>query len=373
VRLQRLREHSVVTLRYFVATAAPWLNNRVLRFEPMRLLSRSLLGVLLASGFGLVSLVGCDLGGNTSPDAAAGKPSAGSPNSGGAGSATGGGGNTSGNTSQGGSTGGKAGSSAGGAGGANGGGSAGAASGGGGSSGGSAGGANGCQGALICDDFEGYDGTPGDPWKVTKNAAGNVVIDGAQHKSGTKAVKLTTTGAMSYQQAFISLEKIFPIANNALYGRMMIYATSIPSGDSVHWTLIEGEGKNTAEGIDNAQVRYGGQQAKSLMANYDSTGKKSDCWMHSSTKMPEAKWVCMEWYFDGATNTQKFWLDGKAIDDLTVTGQGQGCISQDTGGKWLYPSFSRLNLGWTSYQTDEPREVWIDDVAVGAAQIGCPQ
>ena len=82
------------------------------------------------------------------------------------------------------------------------------------------------------------------------------------------------------------------------------------------------------------------------MANYDSTGKKSDCWQHSATQMPEAKWACMEWYFDGTTNTQKFWLDGKAIDDLTVVGEGEGCIDQGTGGKWLFPTFARVNLGW---------------------------
>ena len=79
--------------------------------------------------------------------------------------------------------------------------------------------------------------------------------------------------------------------------------------------------------------------------------------------MPEGKWACMEWYFDGATNTQKFWLDGKAIDDLTVVGQGQGCVSDGTAGKWYFPSFEHLSVGWESYQTDDPREVWIDDVA----------
>jgi hypothetical protein len=230
---------------------------------------------------------------------------------------------------------------------------------------------SGCDGALICEDFEAYSGTPGDPWKVTKNAAGNVIIDGAQHRSGTKAVKVTTSGAMSYQQAFVSLEKIFPVAGNAFYGRMMIYATKA-ANDGVHWTMIEGEGANAAQGITNAQVRYGGQHEQRLMANYDSTGKKSDCWKHSATKMPEAKWACMEWYFDGATNTQKFWLDGAAIDDITVVDQGEGCVDQGTAGKWIYPSFSRLNLGWASYQTDDPREVWIDDVAVSTTKIGCP-
>lgn len=233
-----------------------------------------------------------------------------------------------------------------------------------------------CSGALICDDFESYTGTPAGPWKVTKTDFGNVSIDSTQHRSGTKAVKFTTTGGMApdkyYQLAYISAEKIFPVANNAFYGRMMYYVTKA-ANDGVHWTMIEGEGPATAQGISNALVRYGGQQQQRLMANYDSTGKKSDCWQHSATKIPEAQWACMEWYFDGATNTQKFWLDGKAIADLTVIEEGDGCLSQDTGGKWIYPSFTRLNLGWGTYVKDDPREAWIDDVAVGTTRIGCPQ
>ena len=237
--------------------------------------------------------------------------------------------------------------------------------------GGAGGGNAGCNGALFCDDFESYAQVPGAPWTVRKNAQGNVVIDGAQHKSGTKAAKFTTTGAMSYQQAFISLSSVFPVAQNAFYGRMMIYATEA-ANDGVHWTMIQGDGPAPG-GITSAKVRYGGQQQKRLMANYDSVGKKSDCWQHSATKMPEAKWACMEWYFDGATNTQKFWLDGAAIDDLTVTGQGEGCIAHETEDKWVFPTFASLSLGWESYQTDAPREVWIDDVALSTTKIGCPQ
>ncbi|HYQ27203.1 MAG TPA: hypothetical protein VER04_08285 [Polyangiaceae bacterium] len=228
------------------------------------------------------------------------------------------------------------------------------------------------MGALICEDFESYTGTPGAPWKVMKNSAGNVSIDGTQHTSGTKAVKFTTTGTIDYQQAYISLDKIFPIASNAFFGRMMIYATKA-ANDGVHWTMIEGEGAATAQGITSAKVRYGGQHEQRLMANYDSSGKASDCWQHSATKMPEGQWACMEWYFDGTTNTQKFWLNGKAIDDLTVVGEGEGCGSQETQGKWIYPSFARINLGWESYKTDAPREVWLDDVAIATSRIGCPQ
>jgi len=244
-----------------------------------------------------------------------------------------------------------------------------------GSAGSSAGAGSGdCAGALICDDFESYTGMPAGPWKVTKTSFGTVSIDGTQHRSGTKAVKFTTSGGSGsdfYQLAYISAEKIFPVANNAFYGRMMFYVTKA-ANDGVHWTNIEGEGP-AAQGITNALVRYGGQQQQRLMANYDTVGKASDCWQHSATKIPEAKWMCMEWYFDGATNTQKFWLDGQSIADLTVTDYGEGCLKQDTGEKWIYPSFTRLNLGWGSYVKDDPREAWIDDVAIDTKKIGCPQ
>jgi hypothetical protein len=325
-------------------------------------------GVLIGASY--VLLLGCDQGSTTTPKASAGATSGGSTTAGTSG--VGGGGGclgigcyeTSGGVANlGGTT-----LTAGTAGTGTAGGSGGA-----GTAGASSGGANGsCAGALFCDDFESYTGTPGAPWTVKKNAQGAVVIDGAQHKSGSKAVKFTTTGADSYQQAFIDLTKPFPVANNAFYGRMMIYTTKA-ANDGVHWTMIQGEGPATSQGISRADVRYGGQHQQGLMANYDSAGKASDCWQHSQTKMPEGKWACMEWYFEGATNTQKFWLDGKAIDDLTVAGQGQGCVSQGTEGKWLFPSFEHLDLGWESYQTDDAREVWIDDVAIGTTQIGCPK
>ncbi len=257
-------------------------------------------------------LVGCDQGASSDLGPSAGAPSAGAPSAGAPSGGSSSAGASSAGTSSGGvgvagsaSSAGSAGTGTGGAGTAGSAGSAGAAGSG---AGGGGAGPGGCAGALFCDDFEAYTGTPGAPWAVTKNAQGNVVIDGAQHKSGTKAVKFTTTGAATYQQAFITLAKPFPVANNAFYGRMMIYATKA-ANDGVHWTMIQGEGSVTTPAIERAVVRYGGQHQQSMMANYDSNPVKSDCWKHSATKMPEGKWACMEWYFEGATNTQKFWLD----------------------------------------------------------------
>ncbi|HEX2674504.1 MAG TPA: hypothetical protein VHM25_26695 [Polyangiaceae bacterium] len=246
------------------------------------------------------------------------------------------------------------------------------ASAGGGSLAGSGGSGDACAGALVCDDFEKYTGKPGAPWTVSTNN-GTVAIDTTKFRSGKQSVKFSTTGANTYQRAYIGLEGApFPVANNAFYGRMMIYATSA-ANDGVHWTMIQAEGPVAAQGVTNAQVRYGGQQMKSLMANYDSTGKKSDCWKHSATKMPEGQWACMQWYFDGKTNTQKFWLNGKAIDDLTVVGEGSGCLDHDLNDTWYFPQdFSKAYVGWESYQKDDAREIWIDDVAIGTQALACP-
>jgi hypothetical protein len=330
-----------------------------------RLSSASVGLVLSVSCWGLV---GCDQGASSDVGPSAGAPSAGASTAGASSAGT-----SSGGAAGSASSAGTSGTGTGGAGTAGSAGAAGAAGAAGTGSGGGAGGGSGtCAGALFCDDFESYTGTPGAPWAVTKNSQGNVVIDGAQHKSGTKAFKFTTSGAATYQQSFITLAKPFPVANNAFYGRMMIYATKV-ANDGVHWTMIQGEGSVTTPAIERALVRYGGQHQQAMMANYDSNPVKSDCWKHSATKMPEGKWACMEWYFEGATNTQKFWLDGKAIDDLTVVEKGEGCVAHETEDKWLFPQFKKVSVGWESYQTDDAREVWIDDVALGTTQIGCPQ
>jgi hypothetical protein len=239
--------------------------------------------------------------------------------------------------------------------------------------GGQSAGTAGCAGALACEDFESYTDKPGGNWKLETNAGTAIAIDGTKHVSGSKSVKFTTTGANAYQRAYIGLAApIFPIAGNAFYGRMMLYVTKA-ANDGVHWSMIEADGPIAAQGITNANVRYGGQQTQHLMANYDSSGKKSDCWQHSATKIPEGKWACMQWYFDGKTNTQKFWLDSVAVEDLTVTGTGQGCIAHETNDTWYFPQdFSKAYVGWESYQKDDAREVWIDDFALGTSPIACP-
>jgi hypothetical protein len=237
-----------------------------------------------------------------------------------------------------------------------------------------------CATALFCEDFEGQElGTPpSGAWTDNANGNGSVSVSDTRAVSGSRSAHFSTDGAASYQRAYISLEgaPVFPLTANAFYGRMMVWLAS-PPNDGVHWTMIQGEGAVAGETYTSV-YRYGGQHhdqngASRLMANYDTGGGvSSDCWQHSQTAMPTGSWACVEWHFDGEVDQLDFWLDGAPLADLTVLGEGEGCIANGTGGKWFGPTFDQLQLGLESYQTDEPRELWIDDVVIDDERVGCP-
>ena len=66
----------------------------------------------------------------------------------------------------------------------------------------------------------------------------------------------------------------------------------------------------------------------------------------------------------------RFWLNGSAVDSLTVVNAGSGCGTPTA--QWTAPTFDRLDLGWESYQQDSARTIWIDDVVVSKTKVGCP-
>jgi hypothetical protein len=243
-----------------------------------------------------------------------------------------------------------------------------------------------CATALYCDDFESYDTKPDGKWSL-KTSSGSVDIDTTEHVSGTKSVKFTTQAGGS-TTAFMRIQdaSIFPLDGNVLYGRMRFRLESAPT-ESVHWTIIQGFGTVTGQTY-HANYRYGGQHpitdgstfvGSQMMANYDTpdwysdkSTPGSDCWHHANQRViPTGKWVCIEWKFDGPNNGMQLWLDGTLADDLTVVGHGDGCVNADASYTWAAPTFSALDLGWESYQTDAARTAYIDDVAISTTQIGC--
>jgi hypothetical protein len=247
-----------------------------------------------------------------------------------------------------------------------------------------------CGEALFCDDFETATAgqAPAGVWS-TRTSAGSVSVDESKFRSGSKSIKFTTEAKDGVKTAFLTLksDSVFPVAGNHFFGRMMAWLDAAPT-ESVHWTLLQATGTVPGQSY-RAQYRYGGQhpvmengmfKGSRWMANYETpdsyagNGPSTDCYHHSTqTLIPTGKWTCVEWEFDGPNATMRLWVDGTAIEDLTVVGKGQGCVGQDASYTWTAPDFSELELGWESYQNDAARTLYVDDVMVSTKPIGCPE
>jgi hypothetical protein len=233
-----------------------------------------------------------------------------------------------------------------------------------------------CAGALLCDDFESYDvgAPPTGPWTATTNRA-SIAVDETRAFSGARAVRFVTDGGDgTYRRAFIQVSgaPVFPVAENTVYGRMMIYVAELPGTARVHWTNIQAEGPIPGRDGVTALYRYGGMNDDRWLANYETRGAGSDCWRNSASRMEAARWTCMEWRFSQPEDRMDLWVDGVAITDATVEDEGDGCVDSSWDGHWYGGAWDRMLLGWEHYQASIAHEVWIDDVALDDERIGCP-
>ncbi len=248
--------------------------------------------------------------------------------------------------------------------------------------GGTSDGGDGCASALYCDNFDSYTspGNPGGMWKTSTQPGGMVSVDTMHAFSGTKAVHVMDPGNAAYERAFISLEgaPVFPLANNTMFGRMMIYVTRRPT-TTVHYSLISGEGSKVP-GFPNLTAgyyRYGAQiNGSQFLAQYDvQPSGQADCAQRAQVSLMLNKWSCIEWRFDGTLKEMDLWLDGTIIPALSVRQMAPNgkaaCQNQNWSGIWEPPTFDAIRLGWQHYQQG-PGEAWIDDVAVDTKKIGCP-
>jgi hypothetical protein len=239
--------------------------------------------------------------------------------------------------------------------------------------------ASGCGDLPICDGFESYSTgqTPNGIW--SKQGGGSATVDTTRPFRGDKSVHIQT-GESEAGRVWLhtTSDRLFPTRH--LFGRLWLYLDALPTTE-VHWDMIEALGTaDEPEAWDDPfeiALRYGGQLDENFLANFETPGSyggdgpRTDCAKFSDTRMPAGRWACMEWEFDSDAEVMRFWLDGEAVEDLEVHKEGTQCISDDTDGVWYYPTFEALNLGWREWWEAGTRELWIDEVAVGAERIGC--
>jgi len=224
--------------------------------------------------------------------------------------------------------------------------------------------------ARIFDDFESYavGAKPGTPWNSVTSNQGSLAIDTTHVRSGSKAIKFTIPAMAGDSSALLETtsSKLFPVPDQKLYGRMMIYSPKIPG--SRHWTMIRGTGPILG-GTDTVKYGFGINNGNYWQSEYFKPNGFLDYGYQDFamlTSPPENKWACVEWFMDGVNRILRLWVDSVSIDSASVT--------QEKNPKWFGPAFNYVNIGIDSYNpgTSIKNELWVDDVAFGHQRIGCP-
>lgn len=234
-------------------------------------------------------------------------------------------------------------------------------------------GASRCAGlhAQLCEDFE-----TGTLDKATWEVAGDVpVIDSVHTARGGKALHITKVGnGLSY----IRERKTFPEANNGYFGRAFVYFASLPATPSMtyaHWTFLAASGTGTT-----GEIRVSGQLqngANHLGVGTDSGNDPAGTgdWTNSDNDpagkpraVPLGEWMCIEWQHDGAANETRLWWDAVEHVSLHTTAKLHGGNKND----YVLPAMNNVWIGWQEYQTSGDKfEMWVDEIAIDKARIGC--
>jgi hypothetical protein len=218
-----------------------------------------------------------------------------------------------------------------------------AGAGGGGGSGGSSGGGASCASYTLCDDFEGA--APDDAasaWKIIKNGYTVETVTTQAH-SGTHSVHVAATANGGY--GYISETKTFPATD--FWGRAFLRLVAPSSG---HEVFVAADTSMMEPSGD--QMRYlnntgGGGIITNARGNDKSYG--------GGTKIPMSTWFCYEWH---QTPTEvHVYLDSKEVTDAKRTEPELSLVAMVLG-------FERFGGGTAG-------DIWIDDVAVNSAQVGC--
>ena len=224
---------------------------------------------------------------------------------------------------------------------------------------------------LLCEGFE--SGTlDTHTWTVAGTAP---VIDTVHAARGSRALHITKAGSGA---SYISETKTFPAENNTYFGRVFAYFNQLPAAPGMtyaHWTFVAGSGT----GIPG-EIRLSGQLSNTV--NHFGVGTDSGTFdggtgdwtssdedpMKSPLPVPTGSWVCIEWMHKGDTNETRFYWDAVEHPSLYTS----ATIHGGNTNPYVLPQFERVWLGWQEYQAStEPFEMWIDEIAIDKARIGC--
>jgi len=226
-------------------------------------------------------------------------------------------------------------------------------------------------GLLLCEDFE---GETLDAATWTRSGNGSVSIASDEHARGQRALRVQVSGSGG---AFITEKRTFPAAGNTYFGRAFVKFVQMPRPPMTfsHWTVIAATGTQVAGEIRVGGFLTSGKQLFGVGTDNRSQEFGTGDWTtidkdpdKQPRSIPLNEWVCIEWLHQGATNETRFWWDAVEHPSLHTTETLHG----GNANPYVLPQFTALKLGWAEYQaSDLPFELWLDEVAVDSARIGC--
>lgn len=218
-----------------------------------------------------------------------------------------------------------------------------------------------CSTGHVCDGFE---GAGLGSWM--KNGDGAIKVDTTHVFAGSQAMQFVSEpGGNKRSQLERSGAPLFPLAGNKMWGRVMAFAKDLPGmsdkeNKNVHYDLIQASGADPAVG----EYRVAGMGG--VLLNYN----PHDCYFGTQKPIPEDKWACWEWLFDGEKNVIEFYIDG--VQQARIENKGQGCVD-GTSSVWEAPTFSELRIGFVNYQSKaETTTLWLDELELAPERLTCP-
>ena len=262
-------------------------------------------------------------------------------------------------------------------------GSGGSSAGGGGASGGGTGGVAGAAGSggsscaskgyLLCEDFESTaEGAIPSGW--TKD--GVVAVASDQSARGSHSLKVgdaengprrinrsaSEFGTAHWGRVFYRVGQPVPTVNpgknnnnTVIHSTMVQLAGPLPGGGEAQYRMVDTIMNQAKKHnfIYNIQIVNGSEDGVETAYTYD----------YSDT------WKCAEWHVDNVAKNYNLYIDGVDIEGVAIV--GDKAVKKDMNAR-LPDSFTVLNLGWYNYQAgDGGFTVWIDELAIHSARIGC--
>jgi hypothetical protein len=227
------------------------------------------------------------------------------------------------------------------------------------------------QGTELCEDFE-SGALDSKIWGMHTSAGTSISVDGMHVHGGTHAlhVKMVPGGQGTAQ---ITDAVTFPAKDNTFYTRAYFYFSPDLPADHMggfHMAYLLATGNNDLGFVEAGLGSAGNKQYLGYSEYY---GAGPDVHQHgatftefgpdSPTMIVPERWICLELMQggDATTTHRRVWVDGVELPEQ---------VSNFSDRK--PPQFSLMSIGVLQYHpTPILSDVWVDDVRVSSARIGC--